>query len=143
MDCYPCAWIPESARVWAPALYTREPLFFEPFLINHLSSEQSEVIAQLLTLAEAAGQDSLFNALYRKVAREDAWNKELGELAESPLPDDAVVEKVLRRQVDSWLSLTDTTATALYRRAPERLGIHSRTCAAELASGRRAVQAVT
>jgi hypothetical protein len=111
----------ESARVWAPALYEREPLFFEPFLINHLSSEQSEVIAQLLMQAEAAGQDSLFNALYRKVAREDAWNKELAELAESPLPDDTVVEKVLRRQVENWLSLTDATATALYRRAPGRL----------------------
>ncbi len=112
----------ESARVWAPALYARDPLFFEPFLINHLSSEQSEIITQLLTQAEAAGQDSLFNALYRKVASEDAWNKELAELAESPVPDDTVVEKILRRQVDNWLSLTDATATALYRRAPERLG---------------------
>src|SRR5262249_2010343 len=99
----------ESAHVWAPALYEREPLFFEPFLINHVSSEQGEVITQLLTQAEAAGQDTLFNALYRKVAREDAWNKEMTELAESPLPDDTVVEKVLRRQVDNWLSLTDAT----------------------------------
>jgi hypothetical protein len=29
---------------------------------------------------------------------------------------------VLRRQADSWLSLTDKTATALYRRDPARLG---------------------
>jgi hypothetical protein len=112
----------EYASQWAPALYERDPLFFEPFLTNHLSSAQVEVIGSLLARAEAAGQDTFFTALYRKTAREDTWNKELAELAESPLPDDTVVQMVLRRQADSWLSLTDKTATALYRRDPARLG---------------------
>jgi hypothetical protein len=112
----------EQAPQWAPALYERDPLFFEPFLTNHLSSDQTDVITRLLTRAEAAGQDSFFTALYRKVAREDTWNKELAELAESSLPDDTVVQMLLRRQADSWLSLTDKTATALYRRDPARLG---------------------
>jgi len=112
----------EHARQWALALYERDPLFFESFLTNHLTSEQGEVIMHLLTRAEAAGNDAFFNALYRKIAREDTWNKELAKLAESSLPDDTVVEMTLRRQVDSGLSLTDKTATALYRRDPARLG---------------------
>jgi hypothetical protein len=112
----------QHAPQWAPALYERDPLFFEPFLTNHLSSDQSDVIMQLLARAEAAGQDAFFTALYRRVAREDTWNKELAELAESSRPDDEVVQMVLRRQADSWLSLTDKTATALYRRDPARLG---------------------
>jgi hypothetical protein len=112
----------EYAPQWAPALYERDPLFFEPFLTNHLSSDQVEVIRSLLERAEAAGQDTFFTTLYRKVVREDTWNKELAELAESTLPDDTVVQMVLRRQPDGWLSLTDKTATALYRRDPARLG---------------------
>jgi len=112
----------EEAPQWVPALYERDPLFFEPFLVNHLSSDRADVITALLARAEAAGQDSYFTALYRKVAREDTWNKELAELAESSLPDDTVVQMALRRQTDSWLSLTDKTATALYRRDPARLG---------------------
>jgi hypothetical protein len=106
---------------WAPALYERDPLFFEPFLTNHLSSDQDGVITSLLVRAEAAGQDSFFTALYRKIAREDSWNADLAELAASSLPDDTVVESVLRRQADQWLSLTDKTATALYQRDPTRL----------------------
>jgi hypothetical protein len=110
------------APQWAPALYERDRLFFEPFLTNHLSGDQAEVITSLLARAEEAGQDSFFTALYRKVAREDTWNAELVELARSSLPDDTVVTKVLRRQPDRWVSLTDRTATALYQRAPARLG---------------------
>jgi hypothetical protein len=110
------------APQWAPALYERDPLFFEPFLTNHLSGDQTEVIKSLLARAEETGQDSFFTALYRKVAQEDTWNAELVELAGSSLPDDTVVEKILRRQPDRWLSLTDKAATAVYQRAPARLG---------------------
>ena len=110
------------APQWAPALYERDPLFFEPFLTNHLSGDQTEVIKSLLARAEEAGQDAFFTALYRKTASEDAWNAELLELAGSALPDDVVVAKILRRQPDRWDSLTDKTATAVYQRAPARLG---------------------
>src|SRR5262249_15908672 len=37
----------QHAPQWAPALYDRDPLFFEPFLTNHLSSDQFDVITQL------------------------------------------------------------------------------------------------
>jgi hypothetical protein len=112
----------EYADMWAPALYERDPLFFEPFLTGHLGGEQGDVVKGLLARAEAAGQDSFFTALYRKISQQDSWNVELAELATAPLPDEIVVQAVLRRKPDGWFTLTERTAAALYRRAPARLG---------------------
>jgi hypothetical protein len=116
----------DYADVWAPALYERDPLFFEPFLAGHLGTGQGDVVKGLLARAEAAGQDSFFTALYRKIASEDAWNAELTELAASPLPDAAVLQAVLRRRPESWFTLSEKAAAALYRRDPALLGTYLR-----------------
>src|SRR5690348_16208129 len=65
------------ASLWAPALYQRDATFFEAFLLKHLDNSHEKIIRSLLPLAEAAGHDSLFAGLYRKVIDEDAWNDEL------------------------------------------------------------------
>lgn len=107
------------AEVWAPALYDRDPVFFEPFLIRNLDTAHANVIYGLLPRIESAGQNSLFKALYRKIVREDVWNYELRELAASDLNDEAVLEAIERRDAGRWVSIADDIALNLYRRNPD------------------------
>lgn len=109
------------ADLWAPGLYRRDAAFFEPFLLRRLDGSREKAIRDLLPLAEAAGQDTLFSGLYRKVANENAWNAELLALARSAQPDEQVLRAVQRRQMArQWFTLQEDVAVALYRRNPER-----------------------
>lgn len=109
------------ANLWAPALYQRDAPFFETFLLKRLERSHAHTIRALLPLAEAAGQDTLFTGLYRKIADEDMWNKELLTLARSTQPDEQVQRAVQRREMGQrWFTLKEDVALALYRRDPER-----------------------
>ncbi|HLV97983.1 MAG TPA: hypothetical protein VKT82_04830 [Ktedonobacterales bacterium] len=110
------------ASLWAPALYERDASFFEAFLLKRLESRHANTIRILLPLAEAAGQDTLFMGLYRKVADQDTWNGELLALARSTQPEEQVLRAVQRREMSQrWFTLYEDVALALYRRQPERL----------------------
>ncbi len=109
------------ADLWASALYQRDATFFEAFLLKRLDNTLEKTIRALLPLAEAAGQDTLFTGLYRKIARQDAWNTELLQLAQSAQSDEQLWQAVQRREMErSWFSLEEKVALALYRRNPER-----------------------
>lgn len=112
------------ATIWAPALYARDPIFFEAFLARYLDGgRHAQVIKELLPKIEAAGQDSLYQELYRKVAREEVWNADLRALAQLPGSDEALWHAVQRRTFrSSWLRLEESTALVLYRRNPELFG---------------------
>ncbi len=105
------------ANIWAPALYERDAVFFESFLVRHLDWGQQQVIERLLARAEADGCDSLFQALYPKTTSEDAWNNEIRQLAASPAPDGEVLAALQRRTFRGiWFGLEEETALALYQR---------------------------
>jgi|SRR5579859_5499334 len=109
------------ADLWAPTLYQRDASFFEAFLLKRLDNSHEKVIRVLFPLAEAAGQHTLFTGLYRKIARQDAWNAELLALAQSAQTDEHLWQAVQCREMDrSWFSLEEKVALALYRRNPER-----------------------
>ncbi|HEU4328847.1 MAG TPA: hypothetical protein VFS21_37265 [Roseiflexaceae bacterium] len=112
------------AAHWAPALYSRDAVFFENFLVRYLDAGVSDaVIDDLLRRAEADGRDSLFGGLYRKVATEQRWDQEIGTLAATDLPDDAVLRAVRRRLFKGiWFGLKEQTALTLYRRSPALFG---------------------
>ncbi len=114
------------ADLWAPALYERDAAFFESFLVRHLqanTTHQRDSIRSLLARAEADGHDSLFQGLYRKIAREEEWNNELLALAHSSASDAEVQQAVLRRDLSSlWFALTPETAFDLYKRSPALFG---------------------
>jgi hypothetical protein len=103
--------------VWAMPLYKRDPVFFESFLARHLENN-FKVIKELMPLVEANKHDALFRSLYRKVADEAQWNRELHTLAKSKAPDAEVFEHVLRREPNSWWTLNEDVAMDLYRRNP-------------------------
>lgn len=114
---------PRLAHIWVPALYERDPIFFEKFLVRNLSHLQAPVIRQLLPQIKADGYDSLYRSLYGYVARSDEWNAELLELAQSDLSDAWVERAVDRLDVPTGyyyrqtnLMLKDEVAVALYRR---------------------------
>jgi hypothetical protein len=109
------------ADLWAPALYARDPSIFRTFLLRHLDDDESEVISSLLVRSEADGQDALFTGLYRRVTSGQEWNEELRALANSPLTDDELERAVGRRNMNRGdeTTLSDDTAVALYRRAPD------------------------
>jgi len=114
---------PTLAHIWAPALYERDPVFFEKFLVRNLSHLQAPVIRQLLPQIKADGYDSLYRSLYGYVARSDEWNAELLELAQSDLSDARVERAVDRLDVPTGyyyrqtnLMLKDEVAVALYQR---------------------------
>ncbi|HEY7123674.1 MAG TPA: hypothetical protein VH540_06945 [Ktedonobacterales bacterium] len=107
------------ADLWAPALFQRAAPFFEPFLLRYLDARQEATIRALLPQAEAAGHDTLFNGLYQKIAREDAWNAELLVLARSHQTDEQVLRAIQRREMErSWFTMTEVVALTLYRRNP-------------------------
>jgi hypothetical protein len=109
----------DCADLWAPALYQRDAYFFETFLLRHLRDEQAAVIQSLLPRIEAAGNDTLFAGLYRRVAREPAWNAELLALARSAGSDQDVLRAVQRRNMQRMgYVLSEETALALYARNP-------------------------
>jgi hypothetical protein len=112
------------AARWAPALYERDAVFFENFLVRYLEPPRDEqIIAELLRRAEHDGHDTLFQGLYRKVAREERWDQELRAFAGSALPDEAVLRAVRRRLFRGiWFGLREETALALYRRSPNLFG---------------------
>jgi hypothetical protein len=107
------------ADLWAPALYARDPYFFETFLLRHLDDDNEDTIRTLLPRAEADGNDLLFAGLYHKVADEASWNADLLTLARS-LDPDATVASAVRRRARSRMrySLSEETALTLYRRNP-------------------------
>jgi hypothetical protein len=108
------------ADLWAPALYRRDASFFEAFLLKRLDNRHAKTIHTLLPLAEAAGQDTLFTGLYRKVADMDTWNADLLVLARSTDPEEQVQRAVQRREMGQrWFTLQENVALALYRRHPE------------------------
>jgi hypothetical protein len=106
------------AELWAFALYDRDPVFFEGFLVRRLDLQQASVIQKLLPRIEAAGQESLFKSLYRKIAREEDWNYELRTLVSSSRSD-AEIKTALEMREPRWATMTDATAQALYRRNPD------------------------
>ena len=112
------------AAHWAPALYERNAIFFENFLVRHLDSfRHHTIIEKLLLQAEDDGHDSLFQGLYRKVVNEERWNAELHTLTTSPLSDEMVLRAVRRRTFRGmWFGLSEKTALALYHRNPDLFG---------------------
>ena len=118
----------QLAHLWAPALYAREPRFFESFLLRQLNGFQHAfILRQLLPLAEQAGQDNFYQGLLRSLAAsrerdrvEHAWNDELAALAHSAAPDDEVQRAVERRNARGRLALGEAAAVALYQRSPDR-----------------------
>src|SRR5262245_6122624 len=76
----------DLAPIWAPALYARDAVFFESFLVRRL--DHAATIGELLPRAEADGHDTLFQGLYAKIAGEERWNAELRALARSEQPDE-------------------------------------------------------
>ena len=112
------------AAVWAPALFERDPQFFESFLVRHLDGTRHPlVIRELLRRAEAAGHDSLFAALYAKVARPDEWNAEIRRLAAATASDDDLLRAVQRRLFRGiWFGFDEEVALLLYRRNPRLFG---------------------
>lgn len=100
---------------WAPALYDRDPIFFETMLTRHLDKKQSEVIEKLLPRAEQNRHDSLFHSLYEKIITPERYNRDILELAGTDLPDQDFRAAVTRR-LPYNAKLTDETAIALYRR---------------------------
>src|SRR5215470_8310234 len=86
------------ADLWAPALYTRDPYFFETFLLRHLNGDENEdTIRALVPRAEADGNDTLFAGLYQKLADEASWNADLLALAHSPDSDTSIASAIARR----------------------------------------------
>ena len=108
----------DLAGVWAPALYERDARFFETFLLRHLDGRRhAEVIRALLPGVEAAENDSLFQSLYRKVAREEEWNQELLALAQTQESNERVLRALERREMrQRWFALSEEAARALYLR---------------------------
>ena len=116
-----------TADLWAPALYSRDPVFFEPFLLRHLHEDDEPTIRALLPQIEAAGQAALFTGLYRKVADEDTWNNEVLVLAQEAESDDALERALALRELGGDDdSLTEVVALALYRRNPARFAAYVR-----------------
>jgi hypothetical protein len=108
------------AHVWAPALYQRDAVFFEAFLVRHLDWQHGAVIKQLLPQIEADRRDSLFQGLYPKVVDEKQWNDELQRLTTSTANDDEVLTALkLRTFRGMWFGLKEETALALYQRNPD------------------------
>lgn len=114
----------DLVEVWAPPLVEREPVFFETFLLRHLSGFQhSLLIEKLLPTIEAGGNDALFNGLYRKLAREDLWDKDIRALVSRIQDVDELQRAVRRREIGSeWFGLSEDTALALYQRSPQHFG---------------------
>ena len=111
----------ECADIWAPALYARNPIFFENFLTRHLGENNEAVIQELLPRADADGHETLFAALYAKVIDELTWNQEMAAYASMPAADAVVAQALERRAVpNKYLTLDETTAAALYIRDPRR-----------------------
>ncbi|MEM8533429.1 MAG: hypothetical protein AAGF95_21495 [Chloroflexota bacterium] len=112
------------AAHWAPALYERNAIFFENFLVRHLDSfRHHTIIEKLLLQAEADGHDSLFQGLYRKVVNEERWNAELYTLTNSSESDDMMLRAVRRRTFRGmWFGLSEKTALAIYHRNPDLFG---------------------
>jgi hypothetical protein len=108
----------DLAEIWAPALVRRDPAFFEGFLVRNLDRQHGEVIHTLLPSIEAAGLNSLFRSLYRKVSRFEDWNYQLRELAKSSLPDNEVIAAIERRDI-RWGNLTEDILLWLYDRNPD------------------------
>lgn len=107
------------AGVWAFALYERDPGFFESFLVRNLDRAEAHVIEALLPRIEAAGQDSLFKSLYRKIADEDEWDHTIRLLAASKDSDENVLRAIERYDAQSWFDFSEETALALYRRSAD------------------------
>lgn len=114
---------PKMAHIWAPALYERDPVYFEKFLVTNLSHQQTKIIREMLPHIKEDGYDSLYRSLYGYVARNDEWNAEVLELAQSDMSDARVERAIDRIDIPSgWyyrktnLMLKDEPATALYRR---------------------------
>ena len=111
------------ADLWGPALYQRDPDFYQRFLLRHLGPREADAIRELLPRAEADGRDELFHGLYARVTRPEAWNTELLALARSAEPDERVLAAVLRRRLSGyWFILDGEAALALYRRNPSLFG---------------------
>ena len=49
------------ADLWGPALYQRDPDFFQRFLLRRLGPREADAIRALLPRAEADGRDELFH----------------------------------------------------------------------------------
>lgn len=116
-----------TSDVWAPALFTRDPLFFEPFLVRHLHDDDEATIRALLPRIEAAGQNALFTSLYRKIADEESWNQDVFVLAQEIESDQALEQALTLRELGrEEASLGEETALALYRRNPARFSAYVR-----------------
>jgi hypothetical protein len=113
-----------AADLWAPAVYARNPYFFEPFLLRYLDACQHRaIIDDLMQRAERDGYDALFISLYRKVADQTVWLSDMASLAASPVSDDAVLQAIQRHDLpDQRFTLSDDVAVTLYRRNPAVFG---------------------
>ncbi len=108
-----------EAGIWAPALYTRNALYFEPWLLRHLDADQAPVIRGLLERAEADNYASLFAGLYRKIIDEEQWNNEMRSLATSDKADADVMRAMQLRGVpEEHIPLDEANAALIYRRNP-------------------------
>jgi hypothetical protein len=107
-----------AAALWAPALYERDGVFFENFLIRNLDRRAAPVIYGLLPRIEANGQDALFARLYGRITSAADWDRQIAMLAASNQADDIVLRAITRREGSRWWTLTEETAVALYQRNP-------------------------
>jgi hypothetical protein len=109
----------QSADLWAPALYDRDPRYFAPFLARNLTAMQADVIKTLLPRMAADGQRDLFIALYRVAINEADWNADLSAQAQTLATDDALAQAVrLRADVPAAYALGEDLALVLYQRIP-------------------------
>ena len=116
-----------TSDLWAPALYARDPLFFDSFLIRHLHDDDEATIRALLPRIETAGQGALFTSLYRKIADEESWNNDVLVLAQETESDQALEHALTLRELGrDEVSLDEETALALYRRNPARFSVYVR-----------------
>ncbi len=88
----------KADHLWAIPLFQRDSYFFEQFIIERIA--QPETINALLPLIEEKQRDSLFQALYKRVASESRWQSDVNSLLTAS--DTNVISWGLRVRSGQW-----------------------------------------
>lgn len=97
--------------LWAVPLYTRDPFFFERFILSYISTPA--VIDEVLRLSQQARHQTLFSELWRRVASRERWNDEVAHLLKTA-PDLELVEWGIRSRAGQQAVAAADTLIMLY-----------------------------
>jgi hypothetical protein len=111
----------QTAPSWAPALYETFPELLETRYISQMYGASGPLLDNLFSRAKADGRYTMFRSLLRMFGLPQPWNADLQEVAARADLTDAQFRRELERlDVPNYsLTLTDQTATMLYKRAPK------------------------